>query len=105
MIRSKNASIYHITVDILFADVETYEQVRDGEFITPDSVAEAYGIDPSRVAGIVFFDPGLAAKVNLRRSVPSGSPGEHDLFGCQYNDPMFDLEVEALNDRQIGEHV
>lgn len=93
VIRSKNASIYHITLDVIFDSVERYRLVRDSGAITPEAIAALYGISPARVTGIIAFDPGKAIKINLRRLRPSGNPGEHDVFGSQYNDPLFDLEI------------
>lgn len=93
VIRSKNSSIYHVTVDIIFDKEENYKLVRDSGAITHESVADLYGISVDRVVNIISFDPGKAIKVNLRRVRAAGDPGEHDVFGSQYNDPLFDLEI------------
>jgi hypothetical protein len=93
VIRSKNASIYHVTLDIIFDDPETYESVRDSGAVTRETIANLYGIELNQVEGVVAFDPGLALKINLRRGPAGGGPGETDVFGSQFSDPLYDLKV------------
>ena len=60
---------------------------------TPEAVASAYGVDVSEVVSIIAFEPGNAIKINMRRRLPSGDPGETDVFGAQQYAPLLDLEV------------
>jgi len=39
------------------------------------------------------YEPGNAIKFTIRRSRPSGSPGETDVFGSQQYAPLFDIAV------------
>ena len=41
----------------------------------------------------MFFDPGMGIKANIKRNIPSGGPGETDVYGCQQYAPLFSLEV------------
>jgi hypothetical protein len=41
----------------------------------------------------VEFDPALAIKFTIRRSIPSGSPGDGDIFGSQQYGPLLDLVI------------
>ncbi|MCF8070680.1 MAG: DUF4387 family protein [Desulfobacterales bacterium] len=41
----------------------------------------------------VEYDPAFAIKFTIQREVPSGSPGEGDIFGCQQYPPLLDIVV------------
>lgn len=92
-IRSKNAGVDHITFDIIFRNRENFERVRDAGVITRDSMAALYRVEPSRITHFVVYEPGNAIKFTIRRSRPSGSPGETDVFGSQQYAPLFDIAV------------
>ena len=92
-IRSKNAGVDHITFDVLFRDRAAYERVRDSAVLAPESVARLFGIEQARISDFIAFEPANAIKFTIRRLRPSGSPGEHDLYGSQQYAPLFEVEV------------
>src|SRR6185437_10973567 len=92
-LRSKNAGVDKITFDIIFPDRATYEHVRRSGVLVRSSVAALYGIPESRISDFVEFDPANAIKFTIYRSVPSGSPGDPDIFGAQQYAPLLDLLV------------
>ncbi len=92
-IRSKNAGVDKVTFDVIFRDRASYELVRLSGAITRESMAALYHIDPARICDFAEFDPANAIKFTIYRSVPSGSPGDPDLFGCQQYAPLLDLEI------------
>jgi hypothetical protein len=92
-IRSKNAGVDHITFDLIFRERANFERVRDAKVLSPEVVAKLYGIPRERVTDFVVFEPANAIKFTIRRVRPSGSPGEHDVFGAQQYAPLFDIEV------------
>jgi hypothetical protein len=92
-IRSKNAGVDHITFDVLFRDRSSFERVRDSGVLSPDTVSKLYRIDKARISDFVIFEPANAIKFTITRLRPSGSPGEHDLYGSQQYAPLFDVEV------------
>jgi hypothetical protein len=92
-LRSKNAGVDKITFDIIFPDRATYEHVKRSQVLTRATVAALYGIPDSRISDFVEFDPGNAIKFTLYRLVPSGSPGDPDIFGAQQYAPLLDVEV------------
>jgi len=92
-IRSKNAGVDHVTFDIIFRDRDAYVRTVDSGAVNAESVAELYGIDQSRVASFVVFEPAQAIKFTIRRKHSAGSPGEPDPFGSQFYPPLFDLEI------------
>ena len=92
-IRSKNAGTDKITFDIIFREKEKYEMVKASKVINKKSVAELYNIPVERICDFVEYDPGYAIKFTIYRSMPSGSPGEGDIFGCQQYPPLLGIEV------------
>lgn len=92
-IRSKNAGVDHITFDVIFRDRANFERVRDAKVLTPETIAALYRIPAARITDFVVFEPANAIKFTIRRERPSGSPGEHDVFGAQQYAPLFDIEV------------
>jgi hypothetical protein len=92
-ISSKNAGAFAITFDIVFDDASTYTRVKDAGVITREAVADAYRMPLEDVLHVVEFDQGNAFKVAVRRSHPSGSVGETDVFGAQQYAPLLDFEV------------
>jgi hypothetical protein len=52
-------------------------------------------IDAAQITDHVAFDPALAIKFTIYRRMPSGSPGDADIFGSQQYGPLLDIEVPA----------
>ncbi|EHR78335.1 hypothetical protein OCC_11894 [Thermococcus litoralis DSM 5473] len=92
-IRSKNAGVDHITFDIIFRDREVYEYIKQNQLITKEMVAQIYNISPEKIVLFVYFDPAKAIKFTIRRSKPSGSPGETDVMGAQQYPPLFEISL------------
>lgn len=94
VIRSKNAGPFELTLDILIRREEDFMAIRDRELITRDAIARLYGIDVEEVSAIIHFSPALAIKAVLKRSCPSGSPGDTDVYGAQQHGPLLDMEID-----------
>ena len=92
-IRSKNAGVDKVTFDVIFPDRATYELVRESGVLSREAVCRIFAIDPSRISDHVAFDPALAIKFTIHRRMPSGSPGDADVFGAQQYGPLLDIEV------------
>jgi hypothetical protein len=92
-IRSKNAGVDRITFDVIFSDRASYEIVCRSGALSRDAVCRIFGIAPSRITDHVQFDPALAIKFTISRTVPSGSPGDGDIFGSQQYGPLLDVQV------------
>lgn len=93
-IRSKNAGVDKVTFDIIFTDRGIYDRVRASKAITRETIAKLYGIDQSRIADFVEYDPACAIKFTLYRLRPSGSAGDSDIFGAQQYAPLLDIAVD-----------
>ncbi len=92
VIRSKNAGALQFTMDVMFEDAATYEKVRDSGELTPRKLASLYGVTDNEVA-VIPFDVAYAIKITLPRKIPSGSPGDTDIYGAQQHAPLLDIEV------------
>lgn len=92
-IRSKNAGTDKITFDIIFREKENYDLVKESQMITKQAIAQLYNIDENRICDFVEYDPAYAIKFTIMRTLPSGSPGEGDIFGCQQYPPLLDIEI------------
>ena len=88
-IRSKNAGVDKITFDIIFPD----DRVRESGVLSRAAVCQIFGIEMAQITDHVEFDPALAIKFTIYRRIPSGSPGDADIFGSQQYGPLLDIEV------------
>ena len=95
IVRSKNAGPYRITFDIMFTDRGRYEHVRDCGAISPQSVADAYGIDLSQISSFFAVDMANAIKVTIIRPKAQGSCGDGDMYGCQHHVPLMNIAIPA----------
>lgn len=93
VIRSKNAGPDKVTFDIIFDSREVYEAVKASKALTPETVTKLFGVPKDRLTDFVEFDPACAIKFTFYRTIPSGSPGDGDVFGCQQYPPLMGLEI------------
>jgi hypothetical protein len=99
VIRSKNSGPFELTLDIMFSARASFELFRARNIITRELIGGLYGVDPADVLGIVYFEPCSALKVTLRRRIPSGAPGDTDIYGAQQHAPLLSLEFEDQEER------
>jgi hypothetical protein len=92
-IRSKNAGSYRLTFEIIFDDYQTYDRVRLTGVLSAGLISRLYHIPPEDVTHFVEFDPGNAIKATIRRPTVSGDLDDSDVFGCQQQVPLFDVEI------------
>jgi hypothetical protein len=71
----------------------TYDRARVSGILSRAAVCRIFGIDPAQITDHVEFDPALSMKFTIYRRVPSGSPGDADIFGTQQYGPLLDAEV------------
>ncbi len=94
VIRSKNSGPFELTLDIMFKDKEIYELFKARNLINPELIATLYGVTPEEVLSVVYFEPAQAIKATLKRMLPSGAPGDRDIYGAQQHGPLLDLAWE-----------
>jgi hypothetical protein len=92
-IRSKNAGVDKITFDVIFTQKADYDLVRRTGVLSRAAVCRLFGIPESRITDYVEFDPALAIKFTILRSIASGSPGDADIFGSQQYGPLLEIAV------------
>jgi len=92
-IRSKNAGVDKISFDVIFPDRVAYDHVRESGVPSREAVCMIFGIDTAQITDHVEFHPALAIKFTIYRRVPSGSPGDADIFGSQQYGPLLDIDV------------
>ena len=94
IIRSKNSGPYELTLDMLFGSRAWYEKVRDAGAINEALICRLYRIPPSKVLGIIHFEPANAIKVTIERPLCSGDPGETDVYGAQQHAPLLSVMLD-----------
>ncbi len=92
IIRTKNAGPFHVTLDIIFDNREHYFKVRDSKILNAELFAELYRTPIEKVK-FFEFDAANAFKVTIPRKIPSGSPTDSDIFGCQQHALILDCEI------------
>ena len=97
IVRSKNAGIHYVTIDIMFTDASEYRAVKGTGILTASLFADRYGIDEEDVR-FFEYDPGQAFKVTIPRSVSTGAPRDRDLYGAQQHVPVLDIEIPLSDD-------
>jgi hypothetical protein len=90
---SKNAGNFHVVFDIVFDDDKTYQRAKTSGVFTRERIAHLYQAPTDEVLDIIYFDPGHAIKISMKRLHASGDPGETDVFGAQQYPPLLGLEI------------
>lgn len=93
VIRSKNVGPYMVALDIVFDKKESWERVVKSGVISREKIAALYRIRPEKVTDVVEYEPGLAIKISMIRTIPSGNFGDADVLGSQQYGPLHDLEI------------
>jgi Domain of unknown function (DUF4387) len=92
LIRSKNAGPFELTFDIMFKDLNSFEQVLESRVLCPEAIAQLYRIDVSQVR---FFRINnlLAIKITIPRQIFSGDVRDTDIYGGQFHGPLVRLQI------------
>ena len=92
VVRSKNAGALYYTLDLMFADEDTYNKVMASNVVNPARIAELYRISANAVQ-VINYDVAFAIKITIPRDVPSGDPACNDVYGAQQHAPLLGIEV------------
>jgi len=93
VIRSKDAGINRITLDIIFNSAEDYQTALRSNLFCKENVAPIIHIPTDRIVGTFFVDTCNAIKISIDRPIISASPDERDVFGAQQQAALEFLEV------------
>jgi len=94
VIRSKNSSPMKLTLDIIFKDRQTFEEVKSRNLINKSLIASVYKVSESEIEKVIYFDPAIAVKIGMPRQIRSGSPGDTDVYGAQQHGPLLGIELD-----------
>ena len=93
IIRSKNAGPYILTFDIIFENTNVYGKIKKENIINKDLIKKIYHISNEEILDIIYFDIALAIKINLKRTICSGSFGDRDIYGAQQHAPLLEIDI------------
>lgn len=92
LVRSKNAGPFLLTLDIIFRDAGSYENVVRSGALSAESIARMYSTPVEDVK--FYLCPEIhAIKATLPRVVGSGDPLDTDVYGAQQVGPLMNLEI------------
>lgn len=92
LVRSKNAGPFYLTIDILFANLEIYEKVKQSGVLNAAFISGIYGI-PEQAVQSFACDEAMAIKFSFPRPVVAGDFADTDVFGGQQHGPLVDIEI------------
>jgi hypothetical protein len=90
--KSKNAGPFDLTIDVVFADAETYRKVVESGVLNAGLFARLYGVSENEVL-FTPYEAANAFKATIPRLVPSGDIGDTDVYGAQQHAPLLDVEL------------
>ena len=94
VIRSKNSGPYELTLDIMFKSEEYFELFKRRKIINKKLISSLYKTRIEDILDVIYFEPSNAVKVTMKRWIPSGAPGESDIYGSQQHAPLLGIEFE-----------
>ena len=94
IIRSKNAGPYIFTFDIIFSDPDIYKKIKNKNIINKKLIEKIYHVSNEEILDIIYFDIALAIKINLKRTICSGSFGDRDIYGAQQHSPLLKINID-----------
>ncbi len=90
--RSKNASPFLLTLDVVFPDRDTFDRVQASGVINRSLISRLYSVPESDVL-LVEFPPANAFKATIPRLHGSGAVEDSDVYGAQQHGPLMDVEL------------
>ena len=92
LVRSKNAGPFWQTLDIFFADDESYHRVADNPGFTPDAIAGLYRVDAAGVR--IYRLPEIrVVKISFPRPTVQGGRYDRDMHAGQQHIPLAHLAL------------
>ncbi len=92
VIRSKNAGALTLTLDVMFDSEVVYHRVVESGVLNVDTISGLYNIPPESI-DIIPYPVANAVKISFPRSLPSGHPGDGDVYGAQQHALLLDLVI------------
>jgi len=101
VVRSKNASPFEVTFDIMFKSKSIYEKIKKNQAINREILATLYGVPLENILDVIYFDAANAVKFNMPRTVAQASFGEIDMYSAQQHVPLQKLMIQLENEHDI----
>ena len=93
LVRSKNAGPFWQTIDVFFADDETYRAVADNASLTTEAIARLYRVDADTV--FIYRLPDIrVVKVSFPRPTIQGGRADRDMHAGQQHVPLAGLALQ-----------
>ena len=92
LVRSKNAGPFVMTIDIMFADEETYNKVKESNVLNRKMIADMYDISENQVQ-LFEVDNCFAYKASIPRPYFQGDLMDSDSHAGQQYAPFIEIEV------------
>jgi hypothetical protein len=93
LVRSKNAGPFWQTIDVFFADDETYHAVADNASLTTEAIARLYRVDADTV--FIYRLPDIrVVKVSFPRPTIQGGRADRDMHAGQQHVPLAGLALQ-----------
>ncbi|APC90865.1 MULTISPECIES: DUF4387 family protein [Francisella] len=93
IIRSKNAGVNIVTIDIFFKTKKDYEIAVNSNVFTKENIAAHLQISENNIVGCYYADSCDAIKISRYREAISGVPSGRDVFGSQQQMQIEMLEI------------
>ena len=93
VIRSKNASPFVLTIDIVINDKEVYEKIKSKRILSEETIAKLFKISLENVLGVYYIDQINGIKISLLRPKPADDIHTSDIYGAQQYIPLLYLEL------------
>ena len=90
--RSKNASPFLLTLDLVFPDRETFKKVRASGVISKELISRLYSVSVDDVL-LVGVPSCQRHQGHNSRLYSSGDVEDTDVYGAQQHAPLMDVEV------------
>jgi hypothetical protein len=91
-VRSKNAGPFWITLDLSFADSDTFKKYANSVALQPEAIGNLFDVDIGQVKR--FLIPSLSVmKISYPRRHPQGGALERDMHGGQQYIRLLDIEL------------
>jgi hypothetical protein len=93
VIRTKNAGVDLLTLDLIFNSADSYEAALLSNVFCRSNIAKALGVPRKSVVGSYFVDACNAIKITIERPVVAASAEERDLYGEQQQTGLEALSI------------
>ncbi|GAM37591.1 hypothetical protein TCE0_024r07637 [Talaromyces pinophilus] len=97
VVRSKNSGPYELTFDVMFPNQQSRDMVKNANILTTESIASLYKVPVSDVIACLWWDPALAFKATIKRSIVNGSFHDGDAHGSAQHMPLMEFPIPIGN--------